>query len=319
MLSRFYPTDLRAMTPRAADVTAVIVHYRTPAETARAVRSLNTTAPEVEVVVVDNASGDAIGERLRADGLKARVVEEPVNRGYGAGCNRGAKESRRPLLLFLNSDTEALPGAVDALVAALGADPHAAAVGPRLVNKDGSLQKSILRRPTPWRIFCESSGLASLSGGRGPLRGHWKAAHDYARGQAVESLAGAALLLRRGAFEEVGGFDEQYFLYAEEADLFTRLDRIRYRILFTPDAEVMHVGGASTGGLRLEELYAGLQRYVEKFHGRAAGRFAAAVLSAGTLARYVVALAAAGPAARNRRGRYRAALGWQGRQRRARG
>jgi N-acetylglucosaminyl-diphospho-decaprenol L-rhamnosyltransferase len=296
------------MMARTADVTAVIVHYRTAAETARAVRAVNATAPDVEVLVVDNASGDGIRARLESEGLSARVLEEPANRGYGAGCNRGARESSRALLLFLNSDTEMRPGAVAELVAALDADASAAAVGPRLVNPDGSLQPSIQGRPTPWRIFCESSGLASLAGGRGPLRGHWKTAQDYDRGQAVESLTGAALLLRRSAFEEVGGFDEDYFLYAEEADLFTRLRGAGHRILFTPRAQVMHIGGASTGGLRVNELNSGLRRYVEKFHGRAAGRLVSAILRAGVVARYVAALATAGPAARDRRGRYRAAL-----------
>jgi N-acetylglucosaminyl-diphospho-decaprenol L-rhamnosyltransferase len=289
-------------------VTAVIVHYRTPEETVRAVRAVNATAPWADVVVVDNASGDGIADRLERGHLHARVFEESVNRGYGAACNRGAQEGSGRLLLFLNSDTEVRPGAVAALVAALDEDLRAVAVGPRLSNLDGSLQPSIQRNPTPWRIFCESSGLATLAGGRGLLRGHWKTREDHARPQAVETLQGAALLLRRTAFEEVGGFDEKYFLYAEETDLLTRLSNAGYRILFEPGADVVHLGGASTGGLRFYELRAGLRRYVEKFHGRAAARFTFAVLTAGGLARYALALATPGPAARERRRRYRAAL-----------
>jgi hypothetical protein len=298
-----------ATRPPQPKVTAVIVHFQTPEETVRAVRAVNTTAPGADVVVVDNASGDGIRARLEREGLRTRVIEEPANRGFGAGCNRGARESSGALLLFLNSDTEVRPGAVAALYAALDADASAAAAGPRLLDPDGSLQPSIQRRPTPWRIFCESSGLASLAGGRGLLRGHWKTLEDHARPQAVENLVGAALLLRRSAFEEVGGFDEEYFLYAEETDLLTRLTQAGHRILFVPGAEVVHIGGASTGGIRLDELHAGLRRYVGKFHGAAAARFASAVLTAGALLRYAAALAATGPAGRERRRRYRAALG----------
>ena len=296
------------MTSGAANVSAVIVHYRTPELTVRAVRAVNATAPDAEVVVVDNASGDEIGARLAREGLRARVVEEASNRGYGAGCNRGALESSKALLLFLNSDAEVRPGAVAELARALTADASSAAVGPRLSNADGSLQRSIQRRPTPWRIFCESSGLALLAGGRGPFRGHWRTREDHARPQEVEDLMGAALLIRRDAFEEAGGFDEGYFLYAEETDLLTRLARTGRRILFDPEAEVVHVGGASTGGIRFEDLHAGLRRYTEKFHGPGAARFSFAVLKAGAVLRYLATFLSTSPDARVRRRRYRAAL-----------
>src|SRR5438093_485071 len=82
---------------------------------------------------------------------------------------------------------------------------------------DGTLQPSILRLPTLGRIFCESSGLAFLSRGRGPFRGHSATNEDHSRARAVECVKGAAMLVRRTAFEEVGGFDERYFLYAEES------------------------------------------------------------------------------------------------------
>jgi GT2 family glycosyltransferase len=299
------------------DVTAVIVHYQVPRETVRAVRAVNTTAPGAEVVVVDNASDDGIQALLEFEGLRARVVLETANRGYGAGCNRGARESSRALLLFLNSDTEVCPGAIAQLAGLLTDDASAAAVGPRLSNPDRSLQPSIQRRPTPWRIFCESLGLANLAGGRGFLRGHFRTREDHGRRQTVENLMGAALLLRRSAFEEAGGFDEQYFLYAEETDLLTRLGQAGHRILFDPEAEVVHIGGASTGGIRFDGVHAGLRRYVEKFHGPRAARFASAVLTAGALLRYGAALATTGPAARARRRRYRAALGRSGSAREA--
>ena len=299
------------MTPAESDVVntaAVIVHYRTPEQTVVAARAVAKSAPGVAVVVVDNSSGDAVAQRLASEAPSARLVVEAENRGYGAGCNRGARETAGKYLLFLNSDTAVAPGAIAALIAALEADPGAAAAGPRLVNADGSLQPSIQRLPTPWRIFCESSGLAALVGGRGFLRGHTKTREDHDRPHEVAALKGAALLVRRSAFEEVGGFDESFFLYAEETDLLARLSDRGHRILYEPRAEVAHLGGGSGGDALYGHLHAGLRRYVEKHHGKAAGKLAAAMLALGAAARWLLAVVTPGESARRRRLRYRSAL-----------
>lgn len=290
-------------------VAAVIVHYRTPEQTVCAARAVAQAAPAAEIVVVDNASGDAVGQRLAAEVPRARLLVEAENRGYAGGCNSGARSTKGGYVLFLNSDTAVLPGAVEALVAALEADPGAAAAGPRLLNTDGSLQPSIQRLPTPWRILCESSGAAALAGGRGLVRGHTRTREDHERPHAVEALKGAALLLRRSAFEVVGGFDESFFLYAEETDLFARLAERGWRILYEPRAQVVHLGGGSGGDALFGLLHAGLRRYVEKHHGPGAARFAGACLWLGAAARYAIALATPGESGRRRRLRYRAALG----------
>jgi N-acetylglucosaminyl-diphospho-decaprenol L-rhamnosyltransferase len=294
--------------PAGERASAVIVHYRVPDHTVASARAVAQTAPGAEIIVVDSASGDAIAERLAAEVPQARLFVEAKNGGYGAGCNRGSRETSRPLLLFLNSDTAVAPGAVESLVAALDADPAAAAAGPRLINPDGSLQPSIQRLPTPWRIFCESSGLASLSGGRGFLRGHTKTREDHERRGYVAALRGAALLLRRSDFEEVGGFDETFFLYAEETDLLARLSARGRGILYEPEARVTHLGGGSTGDALIGELHSGLRHYVEKHHGRVAARAAGLFLFLGAAVRWLFALMTPGEAGRRRRLRYRAAL-----------
>jgi len=289
-------------------VAAVIVHYRTPEQTVCAARSVAEMAPGARITVVDNASGDVIGERLAAEAPRARVLTERENRGYGAACNLGARETPGEYLLFLNSDTAVAKGAVQALAAALQADPRAGAVGPQLVNPDGSLQASIQRLPTPWRIFCESSGLAALAGGRGIFRGHTRTREDHARPQEVSALKGAALCVRRSAFEEVGGFDETFFLYAEETDLLARLSSRGYRILYEPRAEVAHLQGGSGGDALFGQLHAGLRHYVRKHHGRTAARLSGLVLALGAAARWLLALGTPGESGRRRRLRYRAAL-----------
>jgi GT2 family glycosyltransferase len=297
------------VTETAAErVSAVIVHYKTPRETVAAARAVANTAPEVEIVVVDNASGDSIQRILAGEAPAARVVTEPENRGYGTACNRGARETERPFLLFLNSDAFVQPGAVDSLAAALEREPRAAAVGPRLENPDGTLQPSILKLPTLWRIVCESSGLAFLAGGRGPFRGHSATREDHSTGRPVESVKGAAMLVRRSAFERVGGFDENFFLYGEESDLATRLSHFGWRILFEPSARVVHRGGASGGDALFAHLHEGLARYVARHQGPTAARLARVVFRADAAARYAVSLLTPGERGRARRARYRAAL-----------
>lgn len=289
-------------------MSAVIVHFRTLEETTKAVKAVAQHAPGAEVVVVDNASGDEIRERLAAETPRARVLLEAVNRGFGAACNRGARETDRPYILFLNSDAYVQPGAVAALAAALDADPRAAAAGPRLIDRDGSPQRSIRRLPTPWRIFCESVGLAFVSGGREPFSGHAATRQDHARASAVPALMGAALLVRRSAFEEVGGFDEDFFLYAEETDLMARWEGRQWRIRYEPGAEVVHEGGRSGGDALFGQLHASLERYTAKHHGPRAARFVRSVLRGGAALRYGVALVTPGDAGKKRRARYRAAL-----------
>jgi hypothetical protein len=293
---------------RSSRVSAVIVHFRTPEETVEAARAVAATAPTTEVVVIDNASGDSIDRQLSAVAPSARAIAEPVNRGYGAACNRGARETNREFLLFLNSDTVVQPGAVEALVTALDSDPRAAVVGPRLENPDGTLQPSILRLPTLSRILCESSGLAYLSGGRAPLRGHSATREDHSRARTVECVKGAALLVRRTAFQEVGGFDERFFLYAEESDLCARLSRRGWTILFEPSASVVHRGGASGGDVLFGQLNDSLAAYVERHQGKVAAAAARIVLTAGAAGRYLLSLVTPGERGRVRRSRYRAAL-----------
>ena len=304
--SRLYSDEM--MSSAASRVCAVIVHYRTPEETIESAGAVSKVAPDAELVVVDNASEDAVEEKLAVEASSAKVVAEPENRGYGAACNRGARETSRDFLLFLNSDTVLAPGAVEALVAALDSDPRAAVAGPRLENPDGTLQRSILRLPTVWRIFCESSGIAFLSGGRGLLRGHSATKEDHSHAHEVECVKGAALLVRRSAFEDVGGFDERFFLYAEESDLCARLRRRGWSILFEPAARVVHAGGASGGDALFGLLNDSLAAYVARQQGKLAGAVARFVLRAGAAARYAFSLATPGERGRVRRSRYRAAL-----------
>jgi GT2 family glycosyltransferase len=187
-----------------------------------------------EIVVVDNASTDGTPEAVRRAFPEVRLLESP-NDGYGAGANRGIAACSAPFVLLLNSDVVVRPGALRALADYLESHPRAGLAGPRLENPDGTLQRSCFAFLGTLRLAIEKTALGRWLNG------------PYDRPRTAPWVLGAALAIRREAFEAVGGFDTAFFLYGEEVDLCYRLWQAGWEVHYTPEATVMHVGGASTG------------------------------------------------------------------------
>jgi GT2 family glycosyltransferase len=201
--------------------------------------------PGVHVTVVDNDSPDDAVETI-AD-LQVEVERSPRNGGFSYGCNLGAARGDAPLLLFLNPDARLDAGALDALVAALDADPRVALAGPRIIEDDGELAWSQRRFPRLRSTFAQALFLHRLF-----PRATWtdeliRDRGAYERPGSPDWVSGACMLVRRDAYEAVGGFDERFFLYCEDTDLCKRLRDAGHTIGFEPAAEVHHVGGASSG------------------------------------------------------------------------
>ena len=192
-----------------------------------------------ETVVVDNASTDGTVEAVRRAFPGVRIVESP-NEGYGAAANRGIAACSAPFVLLVNSDVEVRPGALRALAGYLASHPRAGLAGPRLENPDGTLQRSCFAFLGTARLAVDKTALGRW------LRG-WSVHYgSYDRPRKAPWVLGAALALRREAFDAVGGFDPAFFLYGEEVDLCYRLWQAGWEVHYTPAATVMHVGGAST-------------------------------------------------------------------------
>jgi N-acetylglucosaminyl-diphospho-decaprenol L-rhamnosyltransferase len=194
------------------------------------------------VLVVDNDSTDTSVELVRSEFTSVRVRAE-TNRGYGAAANLAVAELGTQYVLLLNADTELTPGTVEALTAYLDDHPVVAMAGPRIVTATGQYESSVHRFPTPMALLVEESGMRRLLGL--DRRNEWRA-------RSADWILGAALAIRRQAFEAVGGFDETYFLYHEEVDLCHRLRKAGWEIHYTPVATVRHVGGASTSQRAVE-------------------------------------------------------------------
>jgi GT2 family glycosyltransferase len=186
----------------------------------------------------------------------------------GGGNNTGMRLASGRYWLLLNSDAWVVGDAVARLVAFADAHPEAAVVGPRLVNTDGTLQRSARAEPSPWRLTTEYAGIRKLAPGSSLLNPLYLGSFDHRSVKEVDWLSGAALLVRRAAADEVGLFDEDFFMFSEEVDWLTRFRRAGWTVLFYPAAEVVHVGGATHGGRMYVENLRGQLRFLDKHHGR---------------------------------------------------
>ena len=220
----------------------------------------------VETILVDHGSTDGTVERVREGFPDVRVVEQE-NRGLGAGLNAGMRASSARYHLLINSDAWLVGEALERLVAFADAHEDAAVVAPLLRNPDGTLQRSVRGFPTLWRLATEYFFLRKLAPRSHALNAYYAGDFDHGSSRPVEWVMGSCFLVRRAAVDEVGMFDEDFFLFSEETDWLYRFHRAGWTVWFTPDAEAVHVGGATHGGQMYVENVRGLVRWFGKHRG----------------------------------------------------
>ncbi len=223
----------------------VIVNYNTCAFLRACLPTVIAEQPR-EMIMVDNASNDGSVQMVREDFPAVTLMPLPVNLGYGAAANQGIRACDAEFVLLLNSDTRVHGGALQALEVYFEQHPGAGIVGPRLLNPDGTLQASCYPEPTPLHVLLEESTLGRWVRYIPPMRERYLRTWSHSQPRVVPWVLGAALAIRRRAFDSVRGFDESFFLYWEEVDLCYRLGRAGWEIHFAPGAVVTHYGGAST-------------------------------------------------------------------------
>jgi GT2 family glycosyltransferase len=226
------------VTPRVA---VAVVSWNTRELLAECLESLRADVESglATVSVVDNASTDGSAAMAEERFPWARVIASEENLGFGPAVNVVARDTDAPWIAPANADIALTPGALERLLAAGDAEPRAGAVAPRLVMPDGRTQHSVHPFPTPWLGVGFNLGLARLVPGLGDrlcLEGYW----DPDRPRAVDWAHGAFLIVRREAFERVGGFDPEQWLYAEDLDLAWRLRNGGWPTLYEPGARVRH-------------------------------------------------------------------------------
>jgi N-acetylglucosaminyl-diphospho-decaprenol L-rhamnosyltransferase len=251
-----------------------VVSFNTRELLARCLESVAAEAPDT-VVVIDNASTDGSAEVVVSNFPAATVVANKANRGYGAAANQAVAACDTPYVLVLNGDTRLLPGALRALSDHLDDHPAAGVAGPRLLNSDGTPQVSCFAFPTPFQTVLRTTFVGALATRLPGIGDRYRYGYEPDVPSPVPWLLGAALAVRRAAFDTVGGFDEEFFMYSEEVDLCYRLAAAGWETHFTPLAQIVHAGGGSTRQLLVEmeaRRYAETRRFYRKHYSPAAYR-----------------------------------------------
>jgi GT2 family glycosyltransferase len=266
------------------EVSLVIPTYNTCEVVIDCVNSIleNIVGLQCEVIVVDDASSDGTYDRLKELFPKIRIIHNSVSLGYGGAANRGMKIARGRYVAVSNSDILLREGAAARLVKFLEMHPGAAAVGPKLLNNDGSLQKSISRYPSIGadlvsllipRNLLEFPPVLSILRVITSLIGInlGRLGDEPCHPVEVDCLMGAFFIVRRDVIEQTGGFDaENFYMLKEEADWFKRIRKAGWAVYYIPKAEVIHHGSATVKVFNHRyqiQRYKSLLTYYEKHYG----------------------------------------------------
>lgn len=257
--------------------------------------ALASTVP-VEVVLVDNASGDGEVERVAAAHAadpRLRVLHNEANIGFGPACNRGAAQARGDALLFLNPDCELRPDTVAGLRAAMASAPDISLFGVTVCDSEGIPARANRRRdPTLRRALATVSGLARFEARCPALAGVERPPSPVQEEiERVDAVSGACMALPRSAFDRVGGFDEGYFLHVEDLDLCRRLRDAGLGVAIVADLRVRHAQGSSSHHRALfvsRHKHRGMWRYFTRFDPAARNPLLRALVWAGIWSHYAL-------------------------------
>lgn len=253
------------------DLSIVIVSWNVRDLLRRCLDSIyRSGSARLEVIVVDNASQDASIEMLREDFPQVSLMINTDNRGFPAANNQGLATARGRLLMTLNPDTEVLDDALAQMISAMDKHRDVGALGPQLLNSDRSVQSSRRRFPTFATALFESTWMQGVAPRRVLSRYYMEDVSDQVEHE-VDWLIGACIVIRREVLESIGGFDEDFFMYSEELDWCRRIKSAGWKIVYLPQARIVHHGGKSSEQIHAERhvhFQTSKVRYFAKHHGR---------------------------------------------------
>ncbi len=210
----------------------------------------NTRKVSLEIIVVDNSSRDGTLEMLKGEFPKVRLIVNDHNAGFTRPTNQALEISCGRYALLLNNDTAILPEALDRLVEFADAHKEIGICTPKVLNRDGTLQKQCRRSfATPWDLFCYFSGLSSLFPKSSLFARYLVTYRGEDETHAVDAVSGSCRLIRREVLDQIGLLDERFFAYQEDADFCFRAKRAGWQVYYYPQAQIIHY--ASQGGSRI--------------------------------------------------------------------
>ncbi len=252
------------------DLSVVIVNWNTKDLLRECLKSILETKADlnIEIYVVDNASSDSSAEMVEKEFPHVGLIRNQVNLGFGKANNQAISKSSGRNILLLNPDSVVKPQALRSMVDFLDSQKDIGALGARLINSDGSLQYSIRRFPTILTPFTENLRINRLF----PIRSYYDRYRlknwDHSGVREVDQPMGAAFLVKKQVLETLGGFDEIFHMFFEDVDLCWRIKQNGWKIVYYPDAVIVHYGGRSVRKRDniSEEFYQSLLKYFHKNH-----------------------------------------------------
>jgi GT2 family glycosyltransferase len=233
---------------KSPDLTLVVVNWNGKELLKDCIPSIysSTRRSSLQVIVVDNNSDDDSVSWCHENHEEVEVIELSENRGFSGGNNVGLEKAEGRYVMLLNNDTIVQEAALDILVKYMDEHPEVGGCGPRLLNKDGSLQRSVRSFPTLWTEFCQEFCLSALFPSSHVFARYYMSDWAHDENRKVNFVIGAALLMRRSVLDEIGFLDDKsfYFFY-EETDWCRRLKKARHAFVYVNDAKIIHLGGAS--------------------------------------------------------------------------
>lgn len=270
---------------RPPRVAVVIVSYDVRDLLAGCLKSLAGQGEGLEVVVVDNASSDGSAEMVAADFPDVSIVRNLDNRGFGAAANQGIAATLAPYVLSLNPDTVLHPGAIRGLSEYLDQHPEVGAVGPKILRPDGSLDLASRRSfPSPTVALLRLSLLSRLFPKSPRLARYNLTDRSPDVPQEIDAGTGACLLFRRAALNQVGVYDDAFFMYGEDLDLCFRLKEAGWKVMYWPASVVVHYKGRSSrqrSNAMIREFHRSMWIFFRKHYRRSTPAPVAALIHAG--------------------------------------
>lgn len=282
------PTLKKSQLPKAS---LILVTHKEEAELKDCLTSLfashkrngKADPQEIEVIVVDNNPESKLKSALKKSFPKVRYVRSGANIGFGPANNLGAKHATGQFFFFLNPDTTVEPGAIRALSEFLVKRPHVGVVAPTLYTMAGEIYPDQgSGELTPLSAIATHSIVHRIWPGNPIAQKYWVRDRDVTTPQQLAVIPGTALMVRREAFDEIGGFDEQFFIYFEESDLCRRLRAAGWEVWLTPTAKIRHIWHAATKAAKYQIIFEESRyKYFRKWYGEKTARWVEIILQTG--------------------------------------
>ncbi|NLO73132.1 MAG: glycosyltransferase family 2 protein [candidate division WS1 bacterium] len=239
----------------AVDITLCIVSWNVWEDLRQCLQSLRQSPDVVQqVIVVDNASSDGTPTRVRESFPEVQLIANAVNRGFAAGSNQALAAGRGRYLFLLNPDTVVPPGGLRELIDFADQHPEAGIIGPQQRYPDGRLQYSARQFPTVRAALFRNTPLGKLFPRSAAVQDYLMAAWDHQSVREVDWVSGAAMLIRRQVYEQIGPLDEGFFWGSEDVDYCWRAHGIGWKVLYTPRPAIIHAIGRSTDRVRTRTI-----------------------------------------------------------------